>query len=496
MNDKLKNLIDQWVSTILKKTKSTQDVSIYDVLDEIQKESFIEEKKEDLWSLNDQVKGYIKPSKKTPEYILYIVSNFIYKLYKFSYKDYKNNKIIKGTIRGLNKIEAWVNAKKVYLLNDIPDQVTEIEISDDRLKDKFKVNPTFFFKKKISKKELAEFLIEYSSLMEDGLNRKDALELLKDLITDSELLDFLEFLKSSNLSLSGSMRKSKAFDDYTIQIVESAEQSGWDTKLYQWLRALWESYRDEEQFKSKFIKSLIYPWVLVTFILLIVIWVVFFVAPILAWLFWELRGWKALPGTLLMLLSLKQNIVSILLKWGSVIAVIILLKRILFSNSFIRGLWNQLKLRIPVIWDLFRILEENRFFRILIQTKTSNLSEVEKLKSLERSTNNELYKWVYRYMWNKYSWIRDLNRTIIEANEKFWWRIFSKRMILVLNLARWETDKVLQKYRTFLNKNTEELYEKLKKLNLFVTTFATMIVASLIVWIFTLVFWLIFSLTS
>ena len=120
---------------------------------------------------------------------------------------------------------------------------------------------------------------------------------------------------------------------------------------------------------------------------------------------------------------------------------------------------------------------------------TSNLSEIQKIQSFEKATWNLLYKWLYRTMRSIYPVRRNLVVTIEEANNKFWWELFWKRMITVLNLAKWDSKKVLKKYESFLEKNTLILYEKFKKVNFFITIFATLFIALSI----TGIFWLIFS---
>lgn len=495
MLDKIKNLVDQWVWYVLNKSKTKKDVSVYNILSEVQDDKDYLDLKE-YQTLDEQKKDLIKPEKKWIEFFTYLLTNFKNKLYLFSLKDYKTWNIIKGTIRWWNKIEAWENAQKVYWLSEKPDKIIDIDVSPDRLLDKFIVNPTFYFSKKVKKWQLGEFLIEYSSLMEDWFDKKDTIDVLKDIIKDRSLLEFMEVLKTSNLKVSALMEKSGLFDDYTVSIIESAELAGWDSKLYEWFTNLWISYKNEAEFREKFIKSMYYPGFLILMIILILVGTITKVIPILAWLFIEIAGEDKLPWTLLTLLAFWDNFWIILVKVIFGIGIIVLIKKILLTNSILLWFWNQMILKLPLFWEIFRILEENRIFRILIQTKTSNLSEMQKIQSFEKATPNILYKWVYRFMWKKYPSIRDLTRTIESANNNFGGEIFWKRMITVLNLAKWETSKVLSKYESFLKKNTELLYERLKTVNFVVTILSTLLIWLTIVWIFWTVFWVVINLAN
>lgn len=489
MMDKIKNLLDQWVAYILNKSGKKENVSIYQVFDDIQVESIAQLEWEEKKPLKEQLKTVLQPDKKKSEYWIYIFQNLLNPLYLFNFRDYSTGSSFNWIIRWGNKVEAWENAMKIYKLKNLPDKIIDIEVPDDRLLDKLIVKPTFFLTKKVDKWQLWEFLVEYSSLLSDWFNKKDTIDTLKDIIKDKALLEFMEALKTSNYTMSTLMEKSGMFDDYTISIIESSELAWWDTRLYQGLTQLWISYKKEDEFKRSFIKSLYYPVFLLILIIWILFWTITILIPILAKLFIEIVWPNKIPWFMLFLLDFNKNMLPILIQVGFIIWIFIIIKKILLTNSIILWIYEKAKLNIPLFWDILRTLEENRLFRILIQTQTSNLTEIQKIQSFEKATWNLLYKWLYRTMRTIYPSRRNLVTTIEEANNRFGWNLFGKRMITVLNLAQWDSKKVLMKYEMFLEKNTQILYEKLKRVNFFITVFATLFIALSI----TGIFWMIFS---
>lgn len=494
--DKIKNLLDQWVAYILSKNWTKRDVSVYQVFDDIQVESLSSLEWKELAPLEEQLKDLTKPDKKKSEYWIYILSNIQNTLYLFNYKDYSDWTVINWTIRGGNKVEAGENARKVYKLKNVPEKISDFEVSSDRLLDKLVVKPTFFLTRKIDKWQLWVFLIEYSSLMEDQFDRKETIDTLKADVKDKWLLEFMEALKTTPYSMSVLMTKSWMFDDYTISIVESSELAWGDVKLYQGLSQLGVSYKNEDDFKKAFIKSLYYPG----FLLLLIVWILFatvtVLIPVLSKLFIEIVWANKIPGIMLFLLDFNKNMAPLFIEFWFWLWIFIVIKKILLTNSVILWTYENFKLKLPLIWSILRLLEENRLFRILIQTKTSNLSEIQKIQSFEKATSNLLYKWLYRTMRSIYPSRRNLVTTIEEANNKFWWELFSRRMITSLQKAKWDSNKVLEKYEAFLEKNTKVLYEKFKKVNFAITIFATLFIAGAITSIFGLVFWMVISLAK
>jgi len=79
----------------------------------------------------------------------------------------------------------------MYGLKYSPDSLRVVEVAKDRTLDKVISNPTFFLNKKVNKMELGEFFIEYASLLDDGLTKKEAVQELRKTIKDKTLRDFL-----------------------------------------------------------------------------------------------------------------------------------------------------------------------------------------------------------------------------------------------------------------------------------------------------------------
>jgi len=496
MKEKIRSWLDETISKTLQSNKKWNKDSWMEFLDDLD-EKIVAEDEEINLPLAEQLKNVKNPTIDGFSKILYQLKNLFNKLYLFEFKDYSNDESWKWIVRWENKQAAIKNAKEIYELSYAPEKIEVLTVDKDRLIDRAKVNPTtIFWNKKVNKKQLWEFLVEYASLMEDWFDKQDTIKNIWDIIKDKKIKEFMEELKDSSYKMSKLMEKHWVFDDYTITIIESAESSWWAARFFDWIKHLWKSYIEEEEFKSKFISSLIYPIVLFSIIMIIIYVSLKYVMPALTWLFSEIAWKDNLPWYMLSMIEIWNWINFIILKILMGIWLFYFILKVLSTNSFILVKWNLLKLKMPLIWMILQIIEENRIMRILVQTLDSNLSHLDKIQSFEKSTWSELYKRVFRYMYKIYPLKQNLSKTFEEANEKFWNWIFSQRYLTILKLARWEKPKILQKYNTFLGKNTEKLMKKLGTIKWIITVWVTMSIAGMVWIIFFVITSMVINLTN
>lgn len=482
---KIKEFLDNSVWTILTKSKNKDSLSAYYILDEVRTNKAVLYSDQEFQDLKDILKDKDKPKDKNLQYYIYLASNFFKPLFTFKYKDYKTNEVINGVIRWVNRTEAIDNAKLVYWLTESPEKVQEVIVSPDRLVDQFKVYPTHFLRKKIPTWPLWEFLVEYASLREDGFDQAQAISVLKDSIKDKGVLHFANELKSSNLHMSALMSKLGIFDDYTVSIVRSAEMTWWDSKFYEGISRLGQNYIKQAAFRKKFISSMYYPAFLITLVIIITLVAIIKIVPMIVWLFIELAWEEKLPGYMKSLLAFNQEFGPFMIKVWLITAFIWTIKKILLNNSILLWLWTKMKLKLPLYGPIIQKVEENRLVTILLQTELSNLTEMQKIQALEKATPNVLYKWLYRTMAKKYARERDFTRTLEGANNTFNWVLFGKRLLITLNLLKISTtDKKIQKYESFLDKNTAVLYQYLGKVNTLITTLTIALIWWLVAWLF------------
>lgn len=481
---KIKYQVDKAVQYFLNRNWGSSE-NVYQVFDELEMTSIEQLENPSVQTYEEQVEWIRQPSLKDWNYWIYKLTSFLKPLYVFTAKDYITGEEIKGTVRASNTVDAKAIAKRFYNLPSDPEKIERVVASKLKPMTKVLVNPTFSKGKKVPKMQLWQFLVEYSSLMEDGLTKAQAVQILKmDMIKDKRLIEFMDLLKTSNYKMSTLMEQIWYFDDYTISIISSSEQAWWETQLYKGLTELGLSYIAEEEFRKKFINSLIYPGFMIFLVICIALVGLFVLVPILAGLFSEIVGESKLPPLITNLLAFKESLLDNTVMIALYILWFLIVRKILLSNSYISWQWQQFKLRLPLLGNITRISEENRIFRILVQTHTSTLSEVQKIQAFEKATSNLLYKWVYRTMRNTFPLKRNFTKTVEDVNERFGWQIFGLRMLTVLNLAVGDSKKVLSKYESFLKKNTELLYQKFTVVNKIVTTIALILVAWSVVTIF------------
>lgn len=491
MKDSIFNFINTYLEKVVSQKKAQKNLSF---LENLEPEIILEDDKSQQ-SLQEQLEGVKEYKVSLWEKITYFLSSFYKRLFIVEFKNYKTGEVKKGVVRASNRIEANLTAKKLYKTEENPNRIQEIELSSSRLLDKIRVNPTFFMKREIDKLALGEFLVEYASLMQDGLSKKDSIKILKENIKDKNLKDFLEALEGSSFKMYQLMKQAGVFDEYTIAIVESAEVTGSSTLFYDGLSKLGESYIQQETFRRNFIKSLYYPGFLITLVFIIWYAILKFVMPALSGVFLEITSGK-LPEPLIAVLELGDNLHGYILRFLIFVWLLYIVKKILFTNIQLLIRYELYKLRIPLLWPILQKIEENRAYTIMIQTMISQMSPLQKIRSFQKASSSELYKKVYQYMAQEFQRKQNLTSTFGVVNDAFWAQIFSDRALLIMEIGGNDTKKRLEKYTAFLEKNTVELKKLLNKVQKIVLTIAVVGIAWAIGWVFMLILWTVIDAVS
>ncbi len=301
--------------------------------------------------------------------------------YEFKAKDGQGktkNGIIKA--ENLNEFYAKMKEQNMFCLS-----VREIEIGKSMALSVGQARATGG--QKLTLKEIAIFCRQFATMMNAGITVVKCLDILYRQAESKRfkhtMLELYESIKKGN-ALSTAMRdQGKAFPNLLISMIESGEASG---KLDDVMLSMSTHYEKEKVLKGKIKTAMIYPIILITVTIGVVILLLTTVMPKI----FEVFGDNAsLPGSTKVLLGISDFLVNY---WY--IAIIVLVGIIvgfafLLQIPSIRLAFDRLKLKIPVVGKLLIIIYTSRFAATVAALYSSGVSIIEAIKIAANVLGNQ-----------------------------------------------------------------------------------------------------------
>ncbi len=243
----------------------------------------------------------------------------------------------------------------------------------------------------VSSQELTQFTSQLATLINAGLPIVRSLKILTNQMKSSQLKTISEQVSEDveqGSSLSEAMSKHpKAFSGLYVNMIKAGEAGG---VLDTILERLSEYMEKAEEMKRKVLSASIYPAAVLSFAVLVVICIMYFIIPRFKQIFDKLAGGE-LPTITRYLLGFSNFIASG--GWALVLVVPIafwgLLKLIRMSKSG-RKYLDRFKLKIPVIGDLYRKTITTRFCRTFGTLTSSGVPILDALQIVRGSISNEV----------------------------------------------------------------------------------------------------------
>ena len=181
-------------------------------------------------------------------------------------------------------------------------------------------------------------------------------------------------------------RHPKAFDPVFIAIVRSGESSG---KLDVVLSQLADRLELSSEFNSKVKAALMYPAFLLIMMIFIVILMMVFIVPQLKTVFEESN--VSLPVTTRAIMALSKFTTTYW--WIEVIVAVFLILFFYFFFRSSRGgsIWDRLKIKLPILKDLYTEIYMARFCRTMSMLMNSGVPIMETLAISADVIQNRLY---------------------------------------------------------------------------------------------------------
>lgn len=274
--------------------------------------------------------------------------------YRYLAKDI-SGKIYKGVIEAASEREVRriLKAQKLYIIY---------------VKESSDIWRKLTYKKKVTLPELVVFTSQFSALLRSGIILTDCLTTLAGQTSNlyfKEILIDIRKNVDSGMSLSDSLAKyPNVFPKIFVSLVRTGEITG---TLDIMLERLSKYFDDQHELREKIKSAVTYPTIVIIAAVAVVIFLLAFVVPTFQRIFGRMNMELPLPTRILIMLGnfVKSNLIFIFLFF----VVIVFLGRMALKNIKIRRWWDEYKLRIPKIGNLWQQVILTRFsstFHILI----------------------------------------------------------------------------------------------------------------------------------
>ena len=306
-------------------------------------------------------------------------------------------------------------SNSIYSVATLDDLKKTMKEKDLYLIDYKEVNPKEVMGKKLNTKNLVVFSRQLSTMIAAGIPIIQALDMLQSKADNKRSKDIFrnifENVQKGN-SLSDSMMAQRgAFPDLLTNMVKAGEIGG---TLDQSLLRMSDHYEKEAKLASKIKSASIYPAILATISVIVVLLLVTFVLPTITAMFDQ----SLMPASTKFILAISHFILDnwILLIVGFFMSIFII--RILLKVKSVKIEVDKLKLRLPIFGKLNRTVYSARCARAFSSLYSSGVQTLEMIEITGKVLNNT-------YLEDKFSNVLesvsrgDLISQAIERTEEF-----------------------------------------------------------------------------
>lgn len=251
-----------------------------------------------------------------------------------------------------------------------------------------KENAGFFNKKKrLKQSEIIEFVYEFAGMYNAGLSIIKSLETIESQ-TESETLRSI--ISDVRLSVEAGSTLKEAFEKHSaifsvffVSMVEAGEAGG---KLGETLYMAAEYLEKQADLKSRVKAAFAYPIVVSVMCLIIVTTIVIFVVPVFQKLYNSLH--VSLPGPTLALIWVSETVLQFW--WAILLGIPALVYGTLYLSKLesVKKKMDSMKLRIPVLGKLNKMIATTRFIRTFAMMCSAGVSVIESLELAGKVVDN------------------------------------------------------------------------------------------------------------
>ena len=300
---------------------------------------------------------------------------------QYSYKLIdKTGKTKKGTIEAENIDKAKASLKSegsILSLEEASALNKDINIS--------------FGKKKVKVRDMGVFCKQFKSILQAGIGMVDALDMLAQQTNSKVLKESLKNVKDNvqkGDTLNMAMRKEgTVFPSLLLNMVEAGEASG---SLEVALDRMSTHFDKDARLKGMVKKAMMYPIVLIIVTIIIAAIMLIKVLPSFASTFASMGS--DLPGYTKFIMGLSDSLIETWYIWIIAIAGIMFAYKAYVRTEKGSRVVGNIKLKMPILGDLFTKTECARFSRTLSTLLAAGMPLIEAIETTGKTLDNVIFK--------------------------------------------------------------------------------------------------------
>jgi type IV pilus assembly protein PilC len=305
----------------------------------------------------------------------------------YKYKGISAGAYVEGVIEALSQEEAnfKLKEKKIIITNISKEKIKK------KTKDKSKKSSFSFGKKAVKPQDIVIFSKQFATMVKAGLPILNVLSMIRDQIDHPTVKEIVEDIRKSlegGVTLSKCFeRYPKVFDNVYINLIKAGEASG---KLDLFLLKLVDSLEKREKVKKKIKGALMYPTIMFTVAITVMVFMLIKVVPVFA----EMYSGMGVPlptPTAVILNASNFMRGSGGLTLGIVIAITYTIFKITTSRiASVRYKWHGIVLKLPVFGDMILKSLLARIALIMGNLSSAGVNLLESIDIAKSVSNNDV----------------------------------------------------------------------------------------------------------
>jgi len=305
----------------------------------------------------------------------------------YSYKGISAGKYVEGSIDALSQEEASFKLKEQKII------ITKLVRTKKKAAEKTKKKGGGFslFKQKVKPADVVIFSKQFATMVKAGLPILNVLGMLRDQLEHPELKIIVEDIRRSlegGLTLSKCFEKyPKVFDNIYINLIKAGEASG---KLDVFLLKLVDSLEKREKVKKKIKGALMYPMVMFTVAITVMVFMLIKVVPIFAEMYEGMGVELPTPTAVIMAGSNFMRGSGGLTLFIILVISFALFKYLTTKVPAIRYKWHQRVLKMPIFGDMILKSLIARVSLIMGNLSGAGVNLLESIEIAKQVSNNDV----------------------------------------------------------------------------------------------------------
>ena len=318
-------------------------------------------------------------------------------------------------------------------------------------------DPNVFFSvsSKVKISEVVIFLRQFSVMVNASISISESLNALKSQKFTKAFQKVLKTVYTDILSgklLSEAFAKHpKVFPHFFVEMVAIGEVSG---SLDTVLSSMANYYEKDQKIKKKAKSALVYPIILLSLILIVVIFMSLVILPQFAQMFKDFGG--DIPGITKVILSISTFIKDYIIFIFLGLVIFIFFTVVFFKSKTGKKVGDRLKLKLPFIRTITRNLITSTFTSAFIILLKSGMNITDCMQNLVRILNNDAFSEKFRYSIEEVKRGKRIAKSIENTN------IFPKMLTEMINVGEksGNLEEVLESTSNFFETQVESSIQK------------------------------------